>query len=800
MEQQEAILTFFRVFSEELDGDFMEENSDLGDLKKNMDTLEFCRDSSSLVILPVEEENSVVNGIMMETGKNSQIANEEMNCFNQSELEVGEICFEQSMAVNIEEDDDEEQDFGVNEQVHCCIEEDCHIDSLQRTCQHISVDTDWDCVAPINFKQVEEAIDLYENVQVADSQEDFVPCILNNVEFSGISTEDAYFDPEESAESGFSDVVTTEEELESMLEHAKEQADLKKEAEEERKDVEEVDVHPVHSFQPHDYPSPNVSISTAALTSCPPPGSTLTRATFSPGSPSEKQIQLPALFSGLRVLRKGVTGPEHDTVAQIRPLSLGTNRNIFPEKHEEGKTQGNFLNQISQFLNREKREDEKEEKTESSGVSEEDEETREKHEIEDSQDTQSGSEEDIGAVESTKPPVSSAEAAFDAFKAFFTPKPLKKDPAEKIDLEAIRKKIRNDKDVLRAIFERTSNKTPEKKDPPDGKSETSTPGEGEERTPGRLQAVWPPLKEEKVGLKYTEAEHQAALLQLKRECKEELEKLQEDYGHELSRLKEENEENIAHLESTIAELQVQLSQAGTRSRGEVRDIAVSTGDDFVHKSFRTVCIQTDRETFVKTPEDEKGRVGTIPQQQRETPKKLDLTSISLSLAGQRDDSSQPEPPSYSPPGPPSDPLAPSQSSTKTDPLPPPPPPNNISLPPPPPPPPPPLPAPPPPPFMPGLAPPPPPPPPGGALIMDKPPRKPAVEPSRPMKPLYWSRIQVQENNKDTLWNILEELNIINTSEFEDLFAKTTTQTKRKPLSDAYEKKAKARKVTWKNCL
>lgn len=36
-------------------------------------------------------------------------------------------------------------------------------------------------------------------------------------------------------------------------------------------------------------------------------------------------------------------------------------------------------------------------------------------------------------------------------------------------------------------------------------TETSTPGGGEEKTPGRLQAVWPPLKEEKVGLKYTEA-------------------------------------------------------------------------------------------------------------------------------------------------------------------------------------------------------------------------------------------------------------------------------------------------------
>jgi len=46
-----------------------------------------------------------------------------------------------------------------------------------------------------------------------------------------------------------------------------------------------------------------------------------------------------------------------------------------------------------------------------------------------------------------------------------------------------------------------------------------------------------------------------------------------------------------------------------------------------------------------------------------------------------------------------------------------------------------------------------------------------------------------------LWNILEEPNLINTSEFEDLFSKTTTQTRKKPLSEAYKKKAKDRKVT-----
>lgn len=54
-------------------------------------------------------------------------------------------------------------------------------------------------------------------------------------------------------------------------------------------------------------------------------------------------------------------------------------------------------------------------------------------------------------------------------------------------------------------------------------------------------------------------------------------------------------------------------------------------------------------------------------------------------------------------------------------------------------------------------------------------------------------------SNNTLWNILEEPKIINASEFEHLFAKTATPTKRKPLSETYEKKAKARKVTSHAC-
>lgn len=50
-------------------------------------------------------------------------------------------------------------------------------------------------------------------------------------------------------------------------------------------------------------------------------------------------------------------------------------------------------------------------------------------------------------------------------------------------------------------------------------------------------------------------------------------------------------------------------------------------------------------------------------------------------------------------------------------------------------------------------------------------------------------------SNDTLWNSLEEPNIINTREFEDLFAKTITHSKRKLLSEAYEKRTRTRKVT-----
>ncbi len=46
-------------------------------------------------------------------------------------------------------------------------------------------------------------------------------------------------------------------------------------------------------------------------------------------------------------------------------------------------------------------------------------------------------------------------------------------------------------------------------------SEVTSPSDAEDRTPGRLQAIWPPPKEdgeEKVGLRYTEAGEWVCLL------------------------------------------------------------------------------------------------------------------------------------------------------------------------------------------------------------------------------------------------------------------------------------------------
>lgn len=498
MEEQKAFLTFFRALTEEENEDIMQGDRELNlNLKKNVcmsfeDVLENSGVSLSYVLLPLEGEkigfNSVGDGTRSKAGDDIDMTDEERNLVNlteqHNEAVTTENCSE-NFTTNQESNNSPDECFV---KVNGCSNEGCSIspngcaleETLQAKCQHISSDCtsrDCVCVAPIKLDNTEEAEPSERNQSGSvHCQED----LLTSSPDSHVDEDSTEGRPSKTRHATVTMALIgpeVGEEVEQMVNPTLEQTDFPfsfKNADEEGwkgsgedSMVERKDAFSSQSRLPcrSKDTSPSISITPATIAQNPPPGSTFTRATFSPGSPTEKQIQLPALFSGLRVLRKGVVGPEHDTVAQIRTSPQRARRDIVPEKQGEAKVQGSFLEQISHFLSREKRGDETEEKGE---METEGGKTKEKTESEDGVRSEVAAEEDAKvSTEPTKPSVSSAEAAFDAFKAFFTPKPLKKDPAEKVDLEAVRKKIRADKDAVKALFERTSIKTTEKKDSPD---------------------------------------------------------------------------------------------------------------------------------------------------------------------------------------------------------------------------------------------------------------------------------------------------------------------------------------------
>nr|XP_009930101.1 PREDICTED: formin-1 [Opisthocomus hoazin] len=557
---------------------------------------------------------------------------------------------------------------------------------------------------------------------------------------------------------------------------------------------------------------------------------------------AEKTFQLPAFFSGLRVRKKGLTTEGGETVTEIKPrendlalLKLRqpvkkpsiTSGLTTKNRSAEPKASPTFLEQLSHLLNIDvsKNEDKTEDSGEGSGETEDSDEAQENK-------ASSKTEPRFPSEEIKSSP---AESALDVFKALFTRPPKKETTADTSELEAIKRKMRNEKESLKAVFERSKSKPG---DGPSDKSPDLSPSEQDDKTPGRLQTVWPPPKakheEVKVGLKYTEAEYQAAILHLKREHKEEIETLKSQFELRVFHIRGEHAVSTAQLEETIVRLKNELDNKLNRRNEKAKDIGVSTEDDNPPKTYRNVCIQTDRETFIKPSEEENRAV----KNNQILPKKLNISSLShgISAQGENKDnynvqssesvlSCQPKqmlplPPPPPPPPPPSDsslpglvpppppfPTGPTSLSSQFGSGPPPPPSlsescRNFQVPPPPPPP---LPGlgPPVPPPLPGSCLPPPPPPPGpgfffnSTLSSNQGPRKPAIEPSRPMKPLYWTRIQLQDSRKTampTLWESLEEPDILDTTEFEYLFSKDTAQEKRKPLSETYEKKTKAKKI------
>ncbi|XP_044122944.1 formin-2 isoform X1 [Neovison vison] len=84
---------------------------------------------------------------------------------------------------------------------------------------------------------------------------------------------------------------------------------------------------------------------------------------------------------------------------------------------------------------------------------------------------------------------------------------------------------------------------------------------------------------------------------------------------------------------------------------------------------------------------------------------------------------------------------------------------------------------------------------GLGLSQDRGSRKQPVEPCRPMKPLYWTRIQLhskRDTSASLIWEKIEEPSI-DCHEFEELFSKTAVKERKKPISDTITK-TKAKQV------
>lgn len=192
---------------------------------------------------------------------------------------------------------------------------------------------------------------------------------------------------------------------------------------------------------------------------------------------SPPSFQMPALFSGLRVLKKGAVGEDRETLSEIKQrekdadlalLSLKKTVNkakLFPEqrtatpvkKQAESKpiaeTKSTVIGQLSHLLNLEN--DEKKISDDGQDADPQHNKKESENGLEVTGEKSPGPETPTSTPERKK----TSDLAYETFRSFFGPKTVKR--AEEVDLELVKKKIKNDKENLRLIFGRTS-KSPSK--------------------------------------------------------------------------------------------------------------------------------------------------------------------------------------------------------------------------------------------------------------------------------------------------------------------------------------------------
>lgn len=173
--------------------------------------------------------------------------------------------------------------------------------------------------------------------------------------------------------------------------------------------------------------------------------------------PSPPSFPMPALFSGLRVLKKGAVGEDRDTTAEIKQrekdadlalLSLKKSVNkakLFPEQKTPSPSKkepaGGKTTATGQPTNT------------SSGS----------QEAAANGKKGSGNGEEVTGEKSPGTPEkrTTSDLAYETFRSIFGTRAAKKEKTEDVDLEAIKRKIKSDKENLKSVFERVS-RTPSK--------------------------------------------------------------------------------------------------------------------------------------------------------------------------------------------------------------------------------------------------------------------------------------------------------------------------------------------------
>ncbi|XP_052766863.1 uncharacterized protein LOC128207779 isoform X2 [Mya arenaria] len=278
---------------------------------------------------------------------------------------------------------------------------------------------------------------------------------------------------------------------------------------------------------------------------------------------------------------------------------------------------------------------------------------------------------------------------------------------------------------------------------------------------GKMTQSWPPpqdsTEDNRPGLKYTEADHQAAMVTLRHEYKEEVDNMKADHNGVLDRARQEYESRLQQAMERIVVLQRDVDKYRQLAGIEkLTQNALSEADRAQQEAgLHLDGVQTNG--FPSTGSRyHPGEVNAALKPQGEMLMDLDATSESetSSLGGSS--------------------VGGSSVGEGGVPLPPPPPP----------------------PPLPGMIP-PPPPPPSNMMPVQKA-KKPVVHPKNPMKPLFWNRLQVDElkstKNKQflerpLLWEEIQELNI-DITELDTLFSKTNIEPSRRLFSNKPKSKAK----------